>query len=190
MAHPAKLTDTHLVLLSAASQREDNLLSPARLRGGVTVHVARNLLAAGVVEEVVVLHDELRWRDDPGRGCIGLKVTRAGLAAIAVMEPPLGAEIEEAHANQPTDTIAGPSELAPVALVSARRGAKRALVLSLLQREEGAALNEVVEATGWLPHSARAALTGLRHDGVMIERTKTPDGRSLYRVAAYAAGEI
>ena len=39
---------------------------------------------------------------------------------------------------------------------------KISLVLELLRHEEGAALAELVEATGWLPHTTRAALTGLR----------------------------
>jgi hypothetical protein len=33
-------------------------------------------------------------------------------------------------------------------------------------------LAEIVEATGWLPHSARAALTGLRKKGHAIEKGK------------------
>lgn len=38
-------------------------------------------------------------------------------------------------------------------------------VIALLQRPEGATLAELVAATGWLPHTARAALTGLRKKG-------------------------
>jgi len=52
-------------------------------------------------------------------------------------------------------------------------------VLSLLKRSEGAMLNELVEATGWLPHTTRAALTGLKKKGHRIERTKI-DGVSRY----------
>jgi DNA-binding MarR family transcriptional regulator len=42
----------------------------------------------------------------------------------------------------------------------------------LLQREEGATLGELIDATGWLPHTTRAALTGLRKKGHAIEKTK------------------
>lgn len=189
MANSATLTDTQLVLLSAASQREDNLLSPARLRGGAAVRVAGSLLAAGLVEEVVVLHEELHWRDDPGQGPIGLKVTPAGLAVIAVTEPPVCYERAEGTGSEANGPKVSPRNAEPIAPVSRRPGSKKALVLSLLQRKEGAELDDLVHATGWLPHTARAALTGLRHDGVMIERTKGPDGRSLYRVAAPVSAE-
>lgn len=52
-------------------------------------------------------------------------------------------------------------------------------LLSLLKRSEGAMLDELVEATGWLPHTTRAALTGLKKKGHRIERTKA-DGVSRY----------
>jgi hypothetical protein len=58
---------------------------------------------------------------------------------------------------------------------------KIGLVLSLLQRKEGATLAEVVQATGWQPHTARAALTGLRKKGHQLHKTKR-DEVSCYRV--------
>ena len=39
------------------------------------------------------------------------------------------------------------------------RGTKQNLIISLLQREDGASLGQLVEAAGWLPHTTRAALT-------------------------------
>lgn len=54
-------------------------------------------------------------------------------------------------------------------------------VLALLNREGGATLDQLVESTGWLPHSARAALTGLKKKGQAIERTKV-DGISRYAI--------
>lgn len=44
--------------------------------------------------------------------------------------------------------------------------------MGLLQRKEGATLNEMVEATGWLPHTTRAALTGLKKKGHTITKDK------------------
>ena len=54
-------------------------------------------------------------------------------------------------------------------------------VLQLLKRTGGATLDELVEATNWLPHTARAAMTGLKRKGHTIERTKV-DGVSRYTV--------
>ena len=52
---------------------------------------------------------------------------------------------------------------------------KSAKVLTLLQREQGATLAELVEATGWQPHTIRAMLTGLRKKGHAIARGKRGD---------------
>jgi hypothetical protein len=63
-----------------------------------------------------------------------------------------------------------------------RPGSKQALVVGLLVRQQGASLAEMMEATGWLPHSTRAALTGLRQRGCIIERSTSTDGSSTYRI--------
>ncbi|WP_114521751.1 DUF3489 domain-containing protein [Altererythrobacter sp. ZODW24] len=49
---------------------------------------------------------------------------------------------------------------------------KIASVVALLERSDGAALGDIVAATGWQAHSARAALTGLRKKGHTIEKSK------------------
>jgi len=53
--------------------------------------------------------------------------------------------------------------------------------IELMRRAEGASLGEISEATGWLPHSARAILSGLRKKGYMLEKTKRGDA-TCYRV--------
>jgi Protein of unknown function (DUF3489) len=50
----------------------------------------------------------------------------------------------------------------------------------LLQRNDGATLEEVIAATGWLPHTTRAAFTGLRKRGCAIERRPNADGGKGY----------
>jgi DNA-binding MarR family transcriptional regulator len=50
-------------------------------------------------------------------------------------------------------------------------------VLALLQRPDGASLNELVEATSWLPHTTRAALTGLKKKGHVLTSAKVDDVR-------------
>nr|WP_166180991.1 DUF3489 domain-containing protein [Altererythrobacter segetis] len=54
-------------------------------------------------------------------------------------------------------------------------------VLMLLNREEGATVTEIVTATGWLPHTTRAALTALKKKGHTVTSTKT-DGVRTYRI--------
>ena len=48
-------------------------------------------------------------------------------------------------------------------------------MLELLGRDEGATLAELITATGWLPHTTRAALTGLRKKGHVLARSKRDD---------------
>ena len=66
-----------------------------------------------------------------------------------------------------------------------KRPSKADTVLRLLGRAEGATLDELVAATGWLPHTTRAAMSGLKKKGHQITRTKV-EGVSRYTVAATA----
>ncbi len=56
----AKLTDTQLVVLSAASQRPRSLVLPLpeRIRGGAAKKVVAGLLAKKLVQEVAAEHDD------------------------------------------------------------------------------------------------------------------------------------
>ena len=54
-------------------------------------------------------------------------------------------------------------------------------VIEMLRRKRGATLDDIVKATGWQPHSARAALTGLKKKGHVIEKTKRDDA-TCYRI--------
>jgi DNA-binding IclR family transcriptional regulator len=72
--------------------------------------------------------------------------------------------------------------------MSPRSGTKIAEVIVLLQRADGATLAELVAATGWLPHTARAALTGLRKRGYDVRlMRKDRKTAAAYRVTAPAA---
>jgi len=69
-------------------------------------------------------------------------------------------------------------ELAPPA--AAKRQTKANLVQELLARDGGASLAELCAATGWLPHTCRAFLTGLRKRGQTPEKAKRDDGATFY----------
>jgi len=64
---------------------------------------------------------------------------------------------------------------------------KSAAIVVLLRRPDGASLNELIQATGWQKHTARAALTGLKKKGHTIGRSKA-DGVSRYSISS-AAGQ-
>ena len=64
---------------------------------------------------------------------------------------------------------------------------KQARIITLLGRDTGASLIELIAATGWLPHTTRAALTGLRHKGFVLDRDKRADGTTVYRISSAPA---
>ncbi|MDP9412611.1 MAG: DUF3489 domain-containing protein [Pseudomonadota bacterium] len=63
------------------------------------------------------------------------------------------------------------------------RKTKQALLLELIGREGGATLEELTSETGWLPHTARAAITGLRKRGHDVQRERV-DGVSRYTIGS------
>src|SRR5215203_2392205 len=84
----------------------------------------------------------------------------------------------------PAELTAAVADNPPVAAATGRaRETKQALVLGLLQRKQGASLAELVEATGWLPHTTRAALTRLRQGGHDLQKEKREMGETAYRIA-------
>jgi hypothetical protein len=183
-----KLTDTQLVVMSAAAQREDRcMIAPKSLKGGAAQKVATKLLTAGLAREIKAKAGMPVWRrDDEAELAYSLKLTAAGLKVIAVDDDAALVKTDEpssvavgGHADKSaTNTAAAQMATAP------REGTKIALVIGLLQRNRGATLDEVITATGWLPHTSRAALTGLRKRGydVRLERGDKARG-SIYRVA-------
>jgi Tfp pilus assembly protein PilX len=66
------------------------------------------------------------------------------------------------------------------------RKSKSDLVREMLARRSGADLKALQEATGWQPHSVRAALSTLRKAGYTIDRmpAQKVGGATLYRITA------
>ena len=89
----AKLSDTQVIILSAAAQRADgNLLPlPGRLRGGAATKVVGALLARGLAREDVI-DGQTRadsalntiWRNEDDGRAVLLRITAAGLEAIGI----------------------------------------------------------------------------------------------------------
>lgn len=66
------------------------------------------------------------------------------------------------------------------------RETKTAILRRLLSRKAGADLAALQAATGWQPHSVRAALSGLRKAGYGIDRADPakPGGSAVYRITS------
>ena len=180
-----KLTDTQLVLLGAAAQRKDLcLVAPPTLKGATAQKVTRKLISAGFVKEVKAKASDPVWRRDEESGAsYALKLTAVGAKAIAAddaAEPEDAGEESDALANR--DQAAIPSKLdakdarpaeamepGPAGPSAPRGGSKLARVIALLERDHGATIEELIAATGWLAHTTRAALTGLRKRGYVVD---------------------
>lgn len=59
---------------------------------------------------------------------------------------------------------------------------KQDTVLKLLNRPQGATIARLQKATGWQPHSVRAALTGLRKKRHDVTRDKNAKGVTVYKI--------
>jgi hypothetical protein len=156
---------------------------------------AEKLLGAALVKEIKTKQGAPAWRrDEEGAQSYSLKLTAAGLKAIAADED----ATEEATGGQAPATVAEIADVAATlasALPSAtepspaapRDGSKSARVVGLLSRDHGATLAELVAATGRLPHTTRAALTGLRKRGYAVARERSnSDRESTYRITSGA----
>ena len=64
-----------------------------------------------------------------------------------------------------------------------RASTKRAMLIGMLERAQGASVAEIGQRLGWLPHTVRAAITGLRHAGREVTRSKNESGQTVYRLA-------
>ena len=87
-------------------------------------------------------------------------------------------------ATASTKPTAKPAQdTAPLAPTSSKRATKQQQLVGLLVRDEGATLDQIIAATGWLSHTTRAALTGLRKKGYALSSDKL-DGVRTYRAVA------
>ena len=169
-----------------------------RVARAVAAHLA---VQASAIDDCHISHGRSRrpiWRRDDETGqTYALKLTAAGAKAIAVDETRASAGEAERRADplivsvdptpepgsDPAAAVDRPNSGVTGSPTSPRSGTKIAQVIELLQRGDGATLAELVVATGWLPHTTRAALTGLRKRGyaVGIDRADKARG-SVYRI--------
>lgn len=166
-----KLKDRHVAILANAANRADGSVLPLpegmQLKGGALAAVRRSLERRGLVQHTA----EDVWT-----------VTETGRAAISRTA---GTEANERKDNSAATEVAtakpdgGDYHDTPEPLY--RPGTRQAQLLEVLQRDEGADIEEMVQLTGWQPHSVRAVLTGFRKRGIEVTRTKEGNGVSVYR---------
>jgi hypothetical protein len=194
-----KLTDAQWLMMRDELRREDRCLSPTpSLRGAKVGKTGEKLIAAGLAREVRAKGSYPVWRRDAETDVVfALKLTAAGakaaVAADTASSVEVGATEGEARAlekfavSTPDAKAEGTAALANQQRDRGwpRSSSKLAAVAALLSRSGGASLADLIAATGWLAHTTRAALTGLRKRGyvVTLDRSDRVGGLSRRPVA-------
>ena len=187
MALKPDLEDLQLILLASAAKTEGGSILPAPAhisQYDIPVREAVGILIdRGLADEIDVDEPEMSWRADD-EAMFGAVINDCGRETAEISGPvPDQPEMKPARrgrkpGKKPTAKVAPPPSAPPAAKAP---GGKQAKVIQMLERKSGASLDQIMEATGWLAHSARAVLSGLRKKGYAIDRTTTTKG-SVYRI--------
>jgi hypothetical protein len=207
------LSDTQLLILSAASQRNDHAaILPANLKGSAAKKVIDRLLKQKLLQELRAKDDMPIWRRGNDSRSYTLRITKAGLKAIEVEDVAdapdnraTGSRDEVATANTPAETksserpgrakrSSSKKAAAPTAKATKASSGrpspdtKQDRVVALLQQPGGAALDVLVDATGWQKHSVRGFLAGTVRKKLKLPLiSEKVDGIRTYRIGASRA---
>ncbi len=192
-----KLSDTQLVILSAAAQRQSRAVQPLpkslRIKEGAVTTVLKSLLKKGLVAERPAAADEAHWRETRGGGRTALVIADTGLQAIGMdADEKTGKQSRSTkpkprqHSRRPGRRSSGTKPNGRTSPAAVRPGTKQALLIDLLKRKNGATIEKIVAATGWQPHSVRGAISGTlkKKLGLMVTSQKPGDGPRRYRIVA------
>ena len=160
------LTKTQSTLLEQALQHPaGHLRLPETLRGG-----PRKMVLNAPITQGLICGSGNDWH-----------LTANGYAALGQTPPETDATDAEAPATEPA--APEPNGMAP-RVRKTRDHTKQAIVIQLLQRPEGATLDQLVEATGWMKHTVRGCLAGAlkKKLGLTITSDKVAGGERVYYV--------
>jgi len=97
---------------------------------------------------------------------------------------------QETAATAPKGAKGAPKKAKATRAARTKKGAavprefsKKAIVLEMLRRKEGATLGQIAKATDWQSHSIRGFISGTtKKMGLKVESTKRDDGERVYRL--------
>ena len=211
MTNMTKLTDSQLKVLVAAAERQDGAASvPEKMKITAASKIAQALIERKLMREIRAKPGMPIWRRDDEARCFSLVIMSAGRKALEMQEASdqeqtsTRQKVQKSQKGQKVEGVVetpapvdledsrgialSPSSNAPAKTCSTRI-TKKSEIIALLQQPEGASLEALIAATGWLSHTTRAALTGLRKSGYEIERRQTEGQGSIYRIVMPASLE-
>lgn len=174
------LTETQSIILSASAQRADNIALPLPkgLAGAAAKMAVTKMIEHGWLQEVDanIHRNEPLWRETGDGHGTTLVVTGAGLLAIGI-EPVVVKTVVAIRARAAETPMPKP----PIP----RAGTKQAILIALLQRPEGASMDQIVTATGWRAHSARGLISGVlkKKLGLVVTSTRDDERGQVYRIS-------
>ena len=175
-----QLTPTQHAILAHAIQHRDGKIDwfPDNLNGG-----ARNKVLDGLFKRALITSDGSDWY-----------VAAEGYDALGVARPAPTAAPEDApeswvaHSALEADVAACEAEWAGKTAPVQSRGranSKLAEVVRMLQRPEGATIQQIIDATGWQAKTVRGTFAGTlkKKLGLTLVSAKPQGGERIYRIA-------
>lgn len=169
----AKLNDTQLMILSAASRRRDFSAYPLpkTVKTGDGPKLLKKLLTLNMLEETEAVGDAVVWREHENGYKLTLVLADAGFKALG-----LAREEQAAEKTKPK----------PASKAVSKQANKQERLLAMLRSGKGATIDELCHEFGWQPHSARAiiSVTIRRKLGLAVTSEKVNNRGRVYKVAA------
>lgn len=188
----AQLSDSQLVVLSAACQRPDRCVFPvnARLKGNAAGNVLKSLLKKKLIKEVRATRDDTVWRHDKNHGKMTLRATRAAFDALGIDPKEIKPTDDEKDEAGVAEAAGDTSDTAPKSksrkTPTTRPDSKQARLIEMLKHPEGATIEEIVKKFDWQAHTVRGAFAGAlkKKLGLNVQSEKIEGRGRVYRIAS------
>ncbi len=187
----APLSDSQLVVLSTACQREDRSVYPltAKLPGGAAAKVLNSLLSKGLIKEVQAKREDHLWREHKKQGRLTLRATPAAFEALGITTDDAAAPPSQEATTTESKPTKGRKRKASTSSdkpKGTRADSKQAKLIEMLKCSDGATIDEIAKKFDWQAHTVRGAIAGALKKKLGLDVTSEKiEGRGrVYRIPA------